>query len=235
MSDYARYLPTATSKRAIFNGVLGAGITAFLAGLLVSIPFMNSALCEGSFALAIRGEHRLLYRYTGCRDRGFALLRVAITPGFPLRRDRSMPWTAVTGYAWEKKEETLTDYPLRYLRPREEPFSGLDTFPAPPAVSVVEMVSDEVTALCPITNQPDWYEVKIAYRPDALCIESKSLKLYFITFRNTGIFGEAFAAQIADDVMRVAAPQWVRVTIVQKPRGGIRITASAKLAKESQS
>lgn len=127
----------------------------------------------------------------------------------------------------------MTDHPLRYLRPHEEPFSGLDTFPAPHAVSVVEMVSDEVTALCPITDQPDWYEVKITYRPDGLCIESKSLKLYFVTFRNKGIFGEAFAEQIARDMMRAAAPQWVRVTIMQKPRGGIRITASAKLAKES--
>lgn len=129
----------------------------------------------------------------------------------------------------------MTDQPFRYLRPHDEEFSGLDTFPSPAAVVLVEMISDEVTALCPMTNQPDWYEVKIAYRPDALCIESKSLKLYFVTFRNTGIFGEAFAAQIAEEVMAAASPRWVRVTVTQKPRGGITIAASAKMVKDAAS
>lgn len=127
----------------------------------------------------------------------------------------------------------MTDQPFRYLRPHDAAFRGLDIFPAPPAVSIVEMISDEVTALCPMTSQPDWYEVKIVYRPDAHCIESKSLKLYFVTFRDKGIFGEAFAEQVAHDVMAAAAPQWVRVTVVQKPRGGIRITASAKIMKDA--
>jgi 7-cyano-7-deazaguanine reductase len=121
---------------------------------------------------------------------------------------------------------------FRHLKPHDETFAGLDTFPAPPRVTTVRMVSDEVTALCPVTGQPDWYEVTIAYRPDGLCVESKSLKLYFQQFRNTGIFGEAFAEQIAQDIMAACAPRWVRATIVQKPRGGISITANAKIAKD---
>lgn len=126
----------------------------------------------------------------------------------------------------------MTDQPFRHLKPHADVFAGLDTFPAPPRVTTVRMVSDEVTALCPVTGQPDWYEVTIAYRPDGRCIESKSLKLYFQQFRNEGIFGEAFAERVARDIMEACAPRWVRTTIVQKPRGGITITASAKIAKE---
>ncbi len=126
----------------------------------------------------------------------------------------------------------MTDHHFRHLKPHDDTFNGLDTFPAPPDVTIVRMVSDEVTALCPVTGQPDWYEVTIAYRPDEACIESKSLKLYFQTFRNTGIFGEAFAARVARDVMEAGAPHWVRTTVVQKPRGGIAITASAKVVRE---
>ncbi len=46
----------------------------------------------------------------------------------------------------------------------------------------VELVSDELTAMCPITGQPDFYTATIEYRPDALCLESKSLKIYLSRF-----------------------------------------------------
>lgn len=106
-------------------------------------------------------------------------------------------------------------------------FEGLDTFPCPIGVQEVTLTSDEVTALCPITGQPDWYTVRIAYVPRQHCIESKSLKLYFQSFRDEGIFAEAFAARIANDVNRVAAPARCQVTVTQKPRGGITIEATA--------
>ncbi len=128
----------------------------------------------------------------------------------------------------------MTERHFHYLKPHDDTFKGLDTFPAPSGVTVVRMASDEVTALCPVTGQPDWYAVTIAYRPDQSCIESKSLKLYFQTFRDTGIFGEAFAARIARDVMEACAPHWVRTMVVQKPRGGITITACAKVVREAR-
>jgi 7-cyano-7-deazaguanine reductase len=126
----------------------------------------------------------------------------------------------------------MPEQSFRYLQPHTDEFRGLDTFPAPSAVTTVQMTSDEVTALCAVTGQPDWYTVSITYRPDARCIESKSLKLYLGSFRNQGIFGESFADRIARDVMEAAAPRWVRVSVVQKPRGGIAITANARLTKE---
>jgi 7-cyano-7-deazaguanine reductase len=108
-----------------------------------------------------------------------------------------------------------------------EAYAGLETF-ANPGVVVVEMVSDELTAVCPITAQPDFYTATIVYRPRALCLESKSLKLYLAHFREDGAFCEALAVRIRDDVRTALALEAneVRVTLVQKARGGITITAT---------
>jgi len=91
------------------------------------------------------------------------------------------------------------------------------------------MASDELTAICPVTGQPDLYQATIEYRPGELCIESKSLKLYLSRFRNEGHFCEALAVKIRDDIAdAVRLPhERVRVTLVQKARGGITITATA--------
>jgi 7-cyano-7-deazaguanine reductase len=91
------------------------------------------------------------------------------------------------------------------------------------------MTSDELTAVCPITGQPDLYTATIEYSPNALCLESKSLKLYLAGYRNEGAFCEALAVRIRDDVakaLELGADQ-VAVTLTQKARGGITITATA--------
>ena len=108
-----------------------------------------------------------------------------------------------------------------------EAYAGLETFPNP-GIAEVELESDELTAVCPITNQPDFYVATIAYRPDGLCLESKSLKLYLARYRDQGAFCEALAVQIRDDVAEALqlGPAGVNVTLRQKARGGITITAS---------
>jgi 7-cyano-7-deazaguanine reductase len=106
-------------------------------------------------------------------------------------------------------------------------YAGLETFPNP-GVEVVVMESDELTAVCPITNQPDFYVARIEYRPRELCLESKSLKIYLSQFRDRGAFCEALAVQIRDEVASALelGPAEVRVSLRQKARGGITITAS---------
>lgn len=104
----------------------------------------------------------------------------------------------------------------------------LETFLAPPDVVVVELTSSEVTALCPVTGQPDWYNVSIKYCPDAECIESKSLKLYLWQFREEGHFCEQLAERILKDCAKVCHPLWMVVSMTMAPRGGIAITAEAK-------
>ena len=112
--------------------------------------------------------------------------------------------------------------------PGSKHYAGLETF-ANPGVSQVEMTSDELTAVCPITGQPDLYVATIHYRPDALCLESKSLKLYLAGFRNEGAFCEALAVRIRDDVAEALElpAERVQVTLEQKARGGITISATA--------
>jgi 7-cyano-7-deazaguanine reductase len=107
-------------------------------------------------------------------------------------------------------------------------YAGLETFPNP-GVSHVEMTSDELTAMCPVTGQPDLYLATIEYFPDELCLESKSLKLYLARYRNEGAFCEALAVKIRDDVAAVLRLEGERVTVTleQKARGGITITATA--------
>jgi 7-cyano-7-deazaguanine reductase len=109
-----------------------------------------------------------------------------------------------------------------------EHYAGLETFPNP-GVELVEMTSDELTAMCPVTGQPDMYIASIEYAPDELCLESKSLKLYLARFRNEGAFCEALAVRIRDDVAEALGLDQSRVTVTleQKARGGITITAIA--------
>ncbi len=109
-----------------------------------------------------------------------------------------------------------------------EHYAGLESFENP-GVSHVVMRSDELVAVCPVTGQPDLYVAGIEFWPQGLCLESKSLKLYLNGFRNEGAFCEALAVKIRDDVAEALElpPDKVRVTLEQKARGGISITATS--------
>jgi 7-cyano-7-deazaguanine reductase len=110
-----------------------------------------------------------------------------------------------------------------------EPRRRLETFPTPPGATRVVMESNEVTSLCPVTGQPDRERVRIEFVPGPLCLESKSLKLYFWSFRNEGHFCEALAARITGDIAAAVQPKWLKVTVFQKSRGGITITAESEM------
>lgn len=105
----------------------------------------------------------------------------------------------------------------------------LDVFKTPEGTKEVSYTTDEVTALCPVTGQPDWYTVTIRIMPAGWCIESKSLKLFLQSFREEGHFCEQFAAMIAREIMDQVKPNAVCVEVVQKPRGGISIHSRANL------
>lgn len=103
----------------------------------------------------------------------------------------------------------------------------LECFAAPAGVSTVRFTTEEVVSVCPVTGQPDLSSLEISYRPHDRCIESKSLKLYLWSFRDRPVFCEALASEIADEVVRTADPHSVTVTVTQRPRGGIVISATA--------
>ena len=55
---------------------------------------------------------------------------------------------------------------------------------------LIRFTCPEFTSLCPVTGQPDFAHLVNDYVPDALIVESKSLKLYLTSFRNYGAFHE---------------------------------------------
>src|SRR5438094_9640513 len=104
----------------------------------------------------------------------------------------------------------------RRLSKREialSPRSILETFdnPRPQRDYEIKFVFPEFTSMCPVTGQPDFATITIAYVPDERCVEMKSLKLYFMAFRNKGIFYEAVTNQILDDLVGALAPRKMTV------------------------
>lgn len=81
----------------------------------------------------------------------------------------------------------------------------------------------EFTALCPITGQPDFAEIRICYLPDIKMVESKSLKLYLFSFRNHGSFHEDCVNIILKDLIQLMHPKYIEVIGIFTPRGGISI------------
>lgn len=122
-----------------------------------------------------------------------------------------------------KKKSTLTARQI--ARPR----LILDTFdnPAPRRDYEIEFTFPEYTSMCPVTGQPDFATIIVRYVPDQLCVEMKSLKLYFLAFRDKGIFYEAIVNTILDDLMAKLKPRRMIVIGQFAVRGGTGATVTA--------
>src|SRR6478735_4490630 len=83
------------------------------------------------------------------------------------------------------------------------PRTILDSFPNPKPQRDFEIkfAFPEFTSMCPVTGQPDFATITVIYVPDKLCVEMKSLKLYYLAFRNKGIFFESVVNTILDDLV----------------------------------
>jgi len=89
-------------------------------------------------------------------------------------------------------------------------------------------VFNEFTSLCPKTGQPDFATVTVEYIADKLCIETKSLKLYFLSFRQHGAFMETITNQILEDCVKACQPRWMKITSNFNARGGTLINVEAE-------
>ena len=107
--------------------------------------------------------------------------------------------------------------------------STLETFPnpRPDRDYEVQIQCPEFTSVCPMTGLPDFGEIRITYVPEAACVELKSLKYYFIEFRNRGIFYEQVTNQILDDLVAAVAPRRMTVVGDFSVRGGISTVVTA--------
>ena len=86
----------------------------------------------------------------------------------------------------------------------------------------------EFTSVCPVTGQPDFATITIRYVPDLLCVEMKSLKLYFFAYRDKGIFYEAVVNTILDDLVDALKPRRMTVIGEFNVRGGTAGTVTAE-------
>jgi 7-cyano-7-deazaguanine reductase len=111
-----------------------------------------------------------------------------------------------------------------------QPSRKLETFPNrhPNRRYTVRLHTDEFTAVCPMTGQPDFATLTIDYIPNERIVESKSFKVYVWSFRNEGIFHEHVTNVILDDLVEVLDPHWCRVVGEFSKRGGISITVTAE-------
>lgn len=127
-------------------------------------------------------------------------------------------------------------YSLAKLGTVEDQKTILETFPNPHADMdyCIRSETPEFTAVCPVTGQPDFATIIIETRPDTLCVELKSLKMYLMSYRNRGIFHEAVTGTIAKDIIAVISPKWLRVTGKFSVRGGIATTVVFEYPESAQ-
>jgi len=120
----------------------------------------------------------------------------------------------------------------------------LETFPNPHPKRDYEIRLEcaEFTSLCPVGGiesdaaeltllqggAPDFGTIVVTYIPGDLCLELKSVKLYFWSFRNDGIFYERVVNRILDDLATRAKPRWMEVVGDFNVRGGIKSVITAR-------
>ena len=103
------------------------------------------------------------------------------------------------------------------------PSTSLETFENPQMDRdyTIRIDTPEFTCLCPITGQPDFATIQLEYIADQRCLELKSLKLYFWSYRDQGAFHEAVTNQILSDLVAAISPRFMRVSAEFNVRGGI--------------
>lgn len=97
----------------------------------------------------------------------------------------------------------------------------------------IKLAFPEFTAICPKTGLPDFGTVYILYEPNEYCLELKSLKEYFLFYRNLGIFHENATNKILEDLVNSCKPRWMKIKLIYNVRGGITTTCYAHYNKKT--
>jgi 7-cyano-7-deazaguanine reductase len=97
---------------------------------------------------------------------------------------------------------------------------------------VTSYIFNEFSSLCPVTKQPDFATITVKYIANELCIETKSLKLYFLSYRQYGSFMETITNQILEDCIAACSPKYMKVTAKFNVRGGTAINVVAKFGSK---
>lgn len=110
-------------------------------------------------------------------------------------------------FSFEKADKIRTDF--------------LATFPYKGARQLIEYTTGEFSAVCPFSGLPDIGLIKIEYIPDKKILELKSLKYYFVSFRNVGVFQEEATNRIFNDIYKILRPKYLKISTAYNTRGGI--------------
>jgi len=115
------------------------------------------------------------------------------------------------------------------------PSTLLETFdnPHPERDYTIRIDTPEFTCLCPMTGQPDFASIQLEYIAHQRCLELKSLKLYFWSYRDQGAFHEAVTNQILSDLVAAISPRFMRVSADFNVRGGVYTQVIAEHRAES--
>ncbi len=111
--------------------------------------------------------------------------------------------------------------------------NALETFPYeyPGTDIIVNIDTDEFTAVCPWSGLPDFGTIHVDYTPDRDVIELRSFKYYLLSYRNVGIYQEHLVNRLLDDLVRCARPKWMRVVVDYKIRGGVHTVVSREFRR----
>jgi len=118
--------------------------------------------------------------------------------------------------------------------PPSAPSKDLQVFPnpAPERDYVIRFDVPEFTCHCPLTGQPDFAHFLIEIVADELCVETKSLKQYFWSYRNEGAFHEKVTNTIVSDLVKAIQPRFIRIHADWYVRGGIRTYVTVEHRKK---
>ena len=98
----------------------------------------------------------------------------------------------------------------------------------------ISIDTQEFTALCPWTGQPDFGILSINYVPNKVCIELKSLKYYLMSYRNVSIVQEHAANKIMKDITRICLPKSMTIDLDYQIRGGLHTSVKVNYKKTRQ-
>ncbi|MEZ4705248.1 MAG: preQ(1) synthase [Bdellovibrionota bacterium] len=102
----------------------------------------------------------------------------------------------------------------------------LETFPYEGPNQWITYTTNEFSAVCPFSGLPDLATVVVEYMPGDCCVELKSLKYYYLSYRNVGIYQEDVTAKLYNDLYRLLKPQKMKLTVTYQTRGGIDTVSS---------
>ena len=141
-----------------------------------------------------------------------------------MKKNKKTFGTKLTGLDRRYDVENLDSIDIEALDTFPYEYSGKDV--------VINIDTDQFTAVCPFSGLPDFAVIKINYIPSKSIIELRSLKYYLLSYRNVGIYQEHVVNRILNDLVKCCKPKWMQVIADYKIRGGVHTVASVEWGKK---